>query len=253
MVHVIVIALMQMHPLTHWQNHILFNVLRSHYDQCLLKFAPYYNVSNMCGALELQQTIPAFTLPEPCFVLSYILIGVIITLMFAWCAFNQRQSPVPGSTQPLWPEIHDDAITTSLSSSNSIMNTVPPWTQTGYIGFHRQNIIGSCLYLATMINLLGLQIFLALMTFWDYVQQDRIPAKKVFESETQICEIFEIIAFALTFMLKWPVLIQSLFYRHDLSSIFRIISLIAILWNSLFMYPNSRINSNFLSTMPSIA
>ena len=187
-----------------------------YYDQCLFKFAPYYNVSNTCGALELQQTIPTFTLREPVFVLSYILIGMIVTLMFAWCAFNQRRSPVPGSTQPLWPEIQtqEDTSTTTTTSS---MNTVPPWTQTGYIGFHRRNPIGSCLYLATMINLLGLQIFLALMTFWYYVQQDRIPAKKVFESETQICKIFEIIwvlAFALTFMLKWPVSIQSLFYRR---------------------------------------
>jgi len=61
------------------------------------------------GALELLTTVPVFTLQEP----PYIIIGSIAILMFAWCAFNQRRSPVPGSTQPLLSEkfIGDDIST----------------------------------------------------------------------------------------------------------------------------------------------
>lgn len=74
--------------------------------------------------------------------------------MFIWCAFNQRLSPVPGSTQPL------------LSENNGVEEK---WTQTGY----RAEIFGMSLYALVMIVLFGFQVALGALTIFYYIQQEQ--------------------------------------------------------------------------------
>jgi hypothetical protein len=158
-------------------------------------FESYYNFSKTCAAQELENAVDRFSMREPLFIGVYFIVTSITALMFAWCAFNQRRSPVAGSTKPLWPDQHN-----SNSHADKSM-----WTQTGYLGFNLLNPVGAILYLAIMINLVGLQIFLAGLTFSYYNQPEESP------ETLYICKIFQItwvIAFSLTFIMKWPTSIQ---------------------------------------------
>lgn len=121
--------------------------------------------------------------------------------MFMWCAFNQRLSPVPGSTQPLLPEKGDA--------------NLEKWTQTGY----RAEMFGMSLYALVMFVLFGFQVALGALTIFYYIQQEAIAwFKPVFEDELQVLLVHEYtwaVGLFFTLLLKWPVSIQALFLRRS--------------------------------------
>ena len=108
---------------------------------------------------------------------------------------------------------------TSIPSTHNITYTTH-WTQTGYKGISlRLNPFGTILYITIILTLLGLQGILAMLVFFYYMQQrDIFPNQTlIFTSDIQVLTVFRIawgVAFALSFLLLWPMSIRSLFYRR---------------------------------------
>jgi cation-transporting ATPase 13A3/4/5 len=155
--------------------------------------------------MEKEESVALLTLREAGFVIIYFWSCCTPVLMIVWCYFNQRISPVPGSSQPLLAQV-DGAETY--------------WIQTGYQGFgSSSSTIGFLLYCLTMITLFGYQILLAALTVFYYVQQGAISwFSPVFEDEIQVLKVYEItwgVAFFYTVLLKWPKSIRSIFYRRS--------------------------------------
>lgn len=188
------------------------------YDTCFALYGSYYNQTKLCQEQSVVKNSTQFSLREPPFVAVYVIVTLFSFLMFIWCAFNQRFFPVPGSTRPLLSDQHHH--TQQIDNTASLK--LPSWTQTGYKGMTWiRNPLGTFLYTAIIITLMGLQAILAIMTFFYYIEQGAIFSYKssIFKSDVQVLTIFEIawgVAFALTFFLKWPTSIQSIFYRRCL-------------------------------------
>jgi len=186
----------------------------NYFDQCKTDYHVYYNLTSQCKENEILQE---YTLLEAPFVLVYVLVTLISAAMFIWCAFNQRWSSVSGSTQPLCPMTQDtNDVTTNISS--------PGWTQTGYVGGSTfrgiiKNPMGMLLYYSMMLNLMGLNLILAILTYWYYQRPtSSITGKKtIFQDDVNLLQAFEItwiVAFGLTFIIKWPPSILSLYLRR---------------------------------------
>jgi hypothetical protein len=103
------------------------------WDSCHDKFQEHYDVNMQC--LEKEAVVlspPEMTGVPILFSLSML---VITLLMFLWCAYNQRLSPVPGSSSELENE-HGEK-----------------WTQTGY----KSTIAGKALYALVILGHVAVQ------------------------------------------------------------------------------------------------
>lgn len=208
----------------------------NYFDTCKRDYHVYYNLTSQC---KREEKLVEYTLVEPPFILAYVLFTLISSAMFLWCAYNQRWCPIPESTQPLCPTSEyashhhlphetsmSDSPTTTTTSTVTNSTTNHSWTQTGYKGgltFHGifTNPIGMFLYYCMMLNLLSLNFILAILTYWYYKRPiSPITGKKeIFQDDVNLLQAFEItwiVAFGLTFLVKWPPSILSLYLRRCL-------------------------------------
>jgi hypothetical protein len=176
------------------------------YDQCSVEYQEFYDATAECEASEV---LKEYTLLEAPFVVVYVLVTVITSALFIWCAMNQRLFPVRGSTQPLFPAQGAESY----------------WTQTGYMGGYSfrgffKNPIGMTLYYHLMIMILGLHVILGILTVWYYGLILELPSMKYhFEDDVNVLQAFEltwVVAFPISFLLKWPPSILSLYFRRSL-------------------------------------
>lgn len=178
----------------------------NYFDRCHYDYDAYYNISAECDAKE---TLNEYTLLETPFVIVYVFVTIITCAMFLWCAINQRLLPVRDSTKILLP----------------VEGIEAGWTQTGYMGGYScigflKNPIGMSLYYGLFIMLLGLHGILAMLTIWYYGQQGAISGINYhFADDVNLLQAFEltwIVAFPISFLVKWPPSILSLYLRRSL-------------------------------------
>jgi len=176
------------------------------YDQCKNDYQVYYDQTAEC---EENMYYKKYNLLEGAFVVVYVFVTVITSAMFLWCAINQRFFRVTGSTQSLSPVVGVESY----------------WTQTGYKGGyslrgHLANPIGMILYYSLLIMLFCLHGILAMTTIWYYVVIGSITRLKnnPFEDEVNILQAFIltwIVTFPISFLIKWPPSIISLYLRRS--------------------------------------
>lgn len=111
------------------------------WDTCHDRFQVYYDVHAQCLDDEAEAVPPPTMTTAP--VLFALVMVVITLLMFVWCAFNQRLSPVSGSSMDMENELGEK------------------WTQTGY----KSNIVGKVLYGLIVLGHVSIQALLLLVTF----------------------------------------------------------------------------------------
>lgn len=173
------------------------------YDTCLIAFGEYYTLTTEAFDNQEAESVTLFTLREKGFVTIYCWVCLVFASIFLWSAYNQRLSPVSGSTQPLLAEKYR----TTATGAN--------WTQTG----HKAGPIGMTLYTLVMITAFGFQFLLGSLTIFYYIQQEAITwFKPVFEDEIQVLKVHEItwgVGFFFTLMLRWPFSVKALFLRRS--------------------------------------
>lgn len=148
------------------------------FDLCQQKYGPLAELEAACGEAEAAEETKLFAFNEPGFVVYYVWMCTATFLLVSWCAFNQRFSPVEGSTQSL-----ELSFTTSGDKNSS------QGFQTGY----QLHPVGRCINFVTVMTLLGIQAVLAFLTIQYYVQQELITSLRViFEDEIQVLIAFEI-------------------------------------------------------------
>lgn len=142
----------------------------------------------------------------------YTWICLVTVLLFGWCAFNQRFSPV-GQTVPL----HDFTMggKRRRSSYSSLEGSNEPvlWTQTGY----KRNWVGTTIYIMVMMTLMGFHALLASLVAFYYAQQRGYGPAYPYENDIEVLYAFElawVISFVWTLVLKWPASIEALFLRR---------------------------------------
>jgi hypothetical protein len=176
------------------------------YDECFTLYQiPYY--SNYTSCIDAQEeAIPLLSFTGPYFMTCYIWISVVTILVYGWCFYNQKLSPVPSATQPL-PRAHHH---TAMDNNNS--NEI--WTQTGY----KVHIIGMIIYILVIITIVGIQFLLFLLTIFYYMQQELITKwAPVFLDEVQVLKAFEIVwmvGFPWTIAFRYTNSIYTLFLRR---------------------------------------
>ena len=186
------------------------------HDTCLSKYQNLYDAEAACGEAEYVEETFLYTYTEPGFIFFYVWFGTIPLLIIAWCAYNQRFSPVPGSTQ----ELHLDLVEESDESngkpkpSQATSNRIA-W-QTGY----KRHPIGMVLHLFTILTILTIFALLMWLILQYYVQQEAIAwswTTMRFEDETQVLLCFILVwMYGIIFMfaLKFPYSIHSIHLRR---------------------------------------
>jgi hypothetical protein len=146
-------------------------------DNCFAKYGTLLDAAIECGGLEVAAETRLFAFTEAGFMLTYLWIAASIACILGWCAFNQRLSPVEGSTKSL-----------ELDFSNSGEKPASKGWQTGY----RQNTVGDLIYLLTISTLAGMQILLGYFSLQYYRGQDMfLNLNLVFEDEIQSLTAFQ--------------------------------------------------------------
>ncbi len=70
------------------------------YGDCSTRFQEQYDADALC-LIDQKESLPRVSFGGRWFVASYVSLMGVTSLMLIWCAWNQRWSPVPGSTVPL--------------------------------------------------------------------------------------------------------------------------------------------------------
>jgi hypothetical protein len=150
------------------------------HTSCLNLYGPLYDFEAECGAEEIAEATHLWSFTEPGFVFFYAWISGVTFVLLTWCAYNQRFSPVPGSTQPL--QIN------AISGSIDEKSTTQGW-QNGY-KFHP---IGVFLNFLTVVTLFGIQGLLFWLCIQYYIQQEAILSLNgQFDDEEQVLLAFVI-------------------------------------------------------------
>jgi len=173
------------------------------YDSCTDTYEDLYGYMDFCYEEEDAYETELFSFREPGFLFCYFWVVGVIFLMLAWCAFNQRLSPVAGSTKPIIIPSGDGAEDSGFA------------TQTAY----RNDLVGIGCYSLVMITLIGFQVLIGIIIILYYHTQEVMTRweRLIFEDEVQSLIAFELAwctGFAFTFALKWPHSVYSLFLRR---------------------------------------
>jgi hypothetical protein len=154
-----------------------------YFDACKELYAPLYDFEAACGEIEVATEALLYDWTEPVFVFVYCWFSSTAFLLLAWCAYNQRFSPVPGSNQTLQvdsttPTENDDLKNPSLSF------------QTGY----KIHPVGVFINILTGLTILGIHFLLGYLTIQYYIQQEAITIfDGKFDDEVQVLLAFEIV------------------------------------------------------------
>ncbi|KAL3912222.1 MAG: hypothetical protein SGILL_006969, partial [Bacillariaceae sp.] len=140
------------------------------YDSCQEKYADVYTFEEECSAVEIEESTHKYTLKEPAFIVGYVWTCASVFFVLTWCAYNQRLSPVSGSTEPFQP---------GETRGNNVMEK-NSW-QTGY----KIHPVGAAINIFTVITLLAIQAMLMWLTVQYYVQQEAIPSLTMYFSDEE--------------------------------------------------------------------
>jgi Cation transporter/ATPase, N-terminus len=167
------------------------------FDECQNIYGAVYKAETKCGELE-EESYPKHKFNEPMFLLAYIWIITVTLAIILWCAFNQRFSPVEGSTQAL-----------AMDSADKTA-----W-QTGY----RVHPVGLAIYIMTVLTFIGIQALLFFLTIDYYIIVEKVTrlGEAKFQDEEQGLKVFIItwmVSFIWCFTLKWPYSVHSLLLRR---------------------------------------
>ena len=147
-----------------------------------------------------------FEFTEPGFILYYLWFGLAPIILFAWCFYNQKISPVPGSCKELILEPDP----TKKKSTERLA-----W-QTGY----KIHPVGNMVNFLTMTTVLGIFATMMWLIIQYYLQQEAIAWGWVtarFEGEVQVLLCYILVwlyGFFFVFSLKFPYSIRSLRLRR---------------------------------------
>jgi len=203
------------------------------FDQCKIKYKALYEAEAECGEIETNVETRKLYFTEPGFIFTYFTFVFATFSIWAWCFFNQRLSPVPGSTKSL-----------DLDFSGSAEKTLG--FQTGY----QSHIVGNMIYCWTIFTILYIQVLLGWLSLQYYRLEELdlfMGLKLYFKDEIQLLIAFEslwckwffdllnlfassgvsmssflilfccaVVGFFWTFSLKFPYSIRSMHYRRCL-------------------------------------
>jgi hypothetical protein len=170
-------------------------IVVQYYESCFEDFQSFYDAQGPCDETE----VPFLTFTEPAFLFCYFWISCVTGLVFSWCYFNQKLSPVKKSSQRLQP---------------IMVENTERWIQTGY----KPHLVGTIIYTIVILTLAGIHFLLFLLTILYYVQQETITQwPTVFYDESQVLLAFEIvwmIGLPWSFVFQFPPSVHSLFLRR---------------------------------------
>jgi hypothetical protein len=200
------------------------------YTVCQETYAPFYQAEAMCGAMEVAETVHLYTYQEPVFVFFYIWYAVYPMILFGWCAYNQRVSPVSGSCQTLELEVvvvvTDDAsamgssTTTTKKKQKPTMTTMKPNARSAWQTGYKIHPIGCLVAVLTYLTILAVYFTLMWLIIQYYVQQEAIRwsfTTMHFEDEGQVLLCFIILwmaGFLWMISLKFPHCIYGIHLRR---------------------------------------
>jgi len=72
-----------------------------YYNSCRDKYQEAYDYQEQYSADVIEESTTLLTFKEPIFMFCYSWISAITVMILLWCAYNQRFSPVSGSSKPL--------------------------------------------------------------------------------------------------------------------------------------------------------
>jgi hypothetical protein len=182
-------------------------VVNDFYDSCFERFGAFYDNETACGEAEVDDS-KLLTYTEHAFIFYYVWYSVCPLVLFIWCAYNQRISPVSGSCQKLDLEVDG-------SSERKKDNARIAW-QTGY----KTHPIGFFVSILTYLTIFAVYSMLCWLIIQYYIQQEAITWSFVsgkFESEYQVLLCFItlwFVGFFWMFSLKFPHSIFSLHLRR---------------------------------------
>jgi len=174
-----------------------------YYNSCRDKYQEAYDYQEQYSADVIEESTTLLTFKEPIFMFCYSWISAITVMILLWCAYNQRFSPVSGSSKPLQEATGSVAVHPSQI-----------WTQIGY----RSGFVGRTIYAFTCLTFVSFHILLVLLTILYYAQVGTITwAPILIEDEQQVLLCFIIVwmvGFLWSFTLKCPPSLSSLFLRQ---------------------------------------
>jgi hypothetical protein len=181
-------------------------------DSCALRFGQFWEDEAACGEEEYAENVTLYTFREPAFVFFYCWICIVTFIILGWCAYNQRFSPVDGSTKTLQVQSVSSAFQKSTKQLEEEKGS-HGW-QTGY----KVHPVGTLVYALALLTLFGIQGLLGWLTIQYYLQQEAIlHLNGRFEDEQQCLKAFIIawlVGFAWSFSLKFPFSIRSICFRR---------------------------------------
>jgi len=207
------------------------------YDSCTVKYDSFYTSEQECGAVEDAGNL--FSFREAGFVFFYSWIVSITVLVLVWTTFNQRLSPVAGSTCSFEEDSGDQKTQTGYTQGiiGSLLPILYRYLRRRLGRFfrccsrpedkHYQKVerrvnfaaeLGTFLYALVLLTMFGFQLLLAVLTVFYYIQQEAITRwNPVFEDEEQVLKAFIItwmVGFVWTFAMRWNTTTRSVYYRR---------------------------------------
>jgi hypothetical protein len=180
-------------------------------EDCNTKYGAYYDADCPSGDDDdgsgLTPQYDWYT--DPGFVLAYCWLGGVTWLIFAWCCWNQRLSPV-GDTEPLCSTA-SEADSTSHTPADD--DGEEKFTQTAY----REEWGGAVVYALTVATQWFIQIMLLVLTVFYYANQGDTAFDPVFVSEKEVLFAFELVwmvGLVWSLALKWPLSVRCLLLRR---------------------------------------
>jgi predicted P-type ATPase len=174
-----------------------------YYSTCRDKYQEAYDYQTQYSEDVTQATTTLITFKEPIFIFCYSWISAITALIVLWCAYNQRFSPVPGSSKPL-----------QEATGSTEVHSTQGWTQIGY----HSDFVGISIYVLTCVTVASFHVLLAILTVFYYAEVGTItwcPVVIADEEQLLLCFIIVwMVGFLWSFTLKWPPSLYSLFLRR---------------------------------------
>jgi E1-E2 ATPase/Cation transporter/ATPase, N-terminus len=193
-------------------------------DTCDVLFGGYYAAEATCGAAETVAETSYVTFREPAYRLTYAWVMCITIGTMIWCAYNQRWSPVPGSTKPLQHVAVAADNNNNNNNNNNSRNDMMHGTRVAAVcqhsGYQRHGI-GLLLHYLTLLTFCGWNALLCWLSIQYYAMDGNEYVSKrnvVIEDEEQLLKTYIItwsvgLVWCLV-MLKWPHSVRSVFLRR---------------------------------------
>lgn len=174
------------------------------YDRCLELYDPLITQANECAAETAAELSNPWRWNQPSFIFVYVWVASVTFFIVAWCWFNQKISPVPGSTALLQVNANEN---NKVADADADAPTASASWQTGY----RKHWLGTILYVLTLLTFVMWPVLLMIMSVMYYVNDNTD------EEEQMLLRAFIVTwnaGFLWTLPMKYPPSLQHLFLRR---------------------------------------